>query len=724
MNRLGLRAALGIDGGQDKVGAWVAWRPEWRPLLALAEARGLLFAWIPLFLACGVTAWFAWPVEPGAGVYAGLAGAVMVAAALWRWGPERLQPLVIAAACIAVGALAAGIRAQSVAAPMLEFRYYGPVLGRVIEIDRSQNDALRLTLDRVVLDRVEPARTPARVRVSLQGVQEAGFSPGQVVMLTASLSAPEGAAEPGGFDFRRMAWFRGLGAVGYTRTPVLLWAEAEPGTQGINRLRSAMGAGMRAQMPSQAGAFAAGAMTGDRSGIDQDTVQALRDSNLSHLLAISGMNMAFLVGFTFGLIRYGVALIPPLALRLDSRKVAAVISLGVAGFYLLLSGANVATERAFIMVAVMLGAILLDRRALTLRSVAISAVVILLWQPESLSEPGFQMSYAATVALIAGFAALDGAVLRERLPRWVLPLFMLVLSSVLAGFATAPYAAAHFNRFTDYGLLANLLTVPMMSLVMASGAVAALLVPVGLAALPLWVMEQASAWILFVAHWIAGLQGAVTPIIAPGPWVLPLITVGGMWVVLAHGRLRLAGVVPVVLAFGLWTQASRPALLISADGALAGLTGAEGRALSAAKGAGFAAENWLQNDGDLATQDAAAARPGFTGPKGARRFDLGGVDGVILTGKAGIATVASACAAVQIVVLADTADSKVPGGCLLIDRAFLRNTGALALDVVDGAVRITPARGAARVWTRRGPVLPETAIRPAGPVLANAAPGQ
>ena len=721
MNRLVLPAAIGIWRGQDKVGGWGGLLARGKqPLLALAEVRGLLFLWIPLFLACGVALWFEWPSEPGPGIYAGLSVALLLALALWRWGPELAQPLVIATGCVVLGVLAAGLRAQGVAAPVLDFRYYGAVQGRVVEIDRSQNDAPRLTLDRVSLDRVAPDRTPKRVRISLQGVQEAGFSPGQVVILTASLSAPEGAAEPGGFDFRRMAWFDGLGAVGYTRTPVLLWQDAEPGAQWINRLREAMGAGMRAQMPSQAGAFAAGAMTGDRSGIDKDTVQALRDSNLSHLLAISGMNLAFLIGFTFGLIRYGVALIPTLALRVDSRKVAAVISLGVAGFYLLLSGANVATERAFIMVAVMLGAILLDRRALTLRSVAISGIIILLWQPESLAEPGFQMSFAATAALIAGFSALDGAVLRERLPRWVIPLFTLVLSSVLAGFSTAPYAAAHFNRFTDYGLLANLMTVPMMSLVMASGAVAALLVPLGLEGLPLWVMEQASRWILFVAHWIAGLEGAVTPIIAPGPWVMPVLTMGGMWIVLTRGRIRLLGVLPVLAALGLWSGAERPVLLISADGALAGLMGPEGRAMSAAKGAGFAAENWLQNDGDLATQEQAAARPGFSGPKGARRFELAGVRGVVLTGKPALAAVGPACRDVQIVVLAAVAEGPVPGGCLLIDRAFLRNSGSLALDVVDGALRITPARGAARVWAGKGEVLPETLVRPSGPVLARA----
>jgi len=686
-------------------------------LQALAEARGRLFPWVPVCLACGIGGWFALPFEPSGLVYLGLCLWLLAGAAVWVWGPDSARPVVMALLCLALGALAAGVRAQSIAAPVLDFRYYGPVQGRVVGIDRSQSDALRLTLDRVVLERTAPARTPARVRVSLQGERDEAVFPGQVVILTAHLSAPEGAAEPGGFDFRRMAFFDRLGAVGYTRTPVLLWAEAEPGTQIINRLRSRMAEGMRQAMPSQAGAFAAGAMTGDRSGINQDTVQALRDSNLAHLLAISGMNLAFLIGFSFGLIRYGLALVPPVAVRIDSRKVAAALSLGVAWFYLLLSGANVATERAFIMVAVMLGAILLDRRALTLRSVAIAAVLILLWQPESLAEPGFQMSFAATVALIAGFNLLDMAVMRERVGRWVIPLFTLVLSSVLAGAATAPYAAAHFNRFTDYGLLANLLTVPMMSLVMAAGAVAALAVPLGAEALPLWVMEQASRWILFVAHWVAGLEGAVTPIKAPGPLVVPLLTFGGIWAVLSRGRLRLAAAVPMVTALGLWALSDRPALLISSDGALAGLMGPEGRALSAAKGAGFAAENWLQNDGDLADQATAATRLGFSGPKGARDFALAGARGVILTGKGAAERAAEACRRFQIVVLAAEALTPRPDTCLLIDRVVLRQSGSLAITVQDGGLQVTPARWAARLWAGKAAILPAPRVPVPAPAV-------
>jgi competence protein ComEC len=689
------------------------------PLVALQSARGTLFPWIAILVACGIGGWFAVLTEPGPGSYALAAIMVVGGAAFAWWGADLGRPLALALAALAAGWLAAGIRAHVVQAPMLDFRYYGPVEGRIVHIDRSQSDALRLTLDQVVLREVAPDRTPGRVRVSLQNEQPwLDPLPGQVVILTASLAAPEGPVEPGGFDFRRMAYFDQLGAVGYTRKPVLLLEEPTDGALPIDRLRSHLTKGMLAHMDGQAGAFAAGAMTGDRSAITEDTVAALRDSSLAHLLAISGMNMAFLTGFVFALFRYGLALIPYVALRLNTKKVAAVVSLGVALFYLLLSGANVATERAFIMIAVFLGAVLLDRRALTLRSVAVAAVILLLAKPESLLNPGFQMSFAATIALIVGFAGLEGSIYRQRVPRWLMPVFTLVLSSVIGGFATAPYAAAHFNRFTDYGLLANLLTVPVMgAVIMPAGAVAALLAPLGLAWLPLWAMEQGARWILFVAHWIGGLEGSVTAIPAPGPWVLPLFTVGALWLILWRGRVQWVGVVPVLISLALWVAAERPLLLISGDGKLLGLDGPEGRALSAARGGGFAAENWLQNDGDLTEQKAAAARPGFSGPKGERWFDLAGVRAVALSGKGAAARLAEACAGADLVILAEDVESR-PDGCRLIDTRMLMATGPLAIRQDGEGLRIDRTKRAARLWSppARKATLPD--LSPSGAALA------
>ena len=178
----------------------------------------------------------------------------------------------------------------------------------------------------------------------------------------------------------------------------------------------------------------------------------------------------------------------------------------------------------------MLGAVLFDRRGLTHALGGVGGgglAAVAAGKPVG----------AGVSAVFCGHGGADRRVWRawtgrfcaKRLPRWLMPVFTLVLTSVLAGAATAPFAAATFNRFTDYGLLANLLTVPMMSLLMAAGAMAALLAPLGLSGPALWVMEQAGRWILFIAHWVAGLEGAVTPIVQPGPWVIPLVTLAGAW---------------------------------------------------------------------------------------------------------------------------------------------------------------------------------------------------
>ena len=670
------------------------------PLRFLAETPASLFPWVAVFLAAGIGFWFSLTVEPGLGFYCLAGFCLCVCIAVRLRGAEIYHTIAVAIGCTALGVLCAGLRGHLQASPMLDFRYYGPVEGRIVEIDRSQSDKLRLTLDQIVLERTSPARTPAKVRISLHGDQShLRPIPGMTIVMTAMLAAPEGPAEPGGFDFRRMAYFDRLGAVGYTRTPVLVIAEPVGDNQLVSRLRTYLSNAIMTAVPGDSGAFASGVMTGDQSGISRDTVQALRNSNLSHLLAISGMNMAFITGFVFALIRYGVALIPPLALRVNSKKVAAVFALAVAAFYLALSGSNVATQRAFITVVVMLGAVLMDRRALSLRTVAISAFVLLAWQPESLAEPGFQMSYAATVALIWGFGLFQNQIVREKIPRWTMPIFTLVLSSVIAGAATAPFAAAHFNRLTGYGLVANLLTVPVMgAVVMPAGAVAALLAPFGMAGVALWVMDMGSRWILWIAHWIASMDGAVTGVHAPPALFLPVLSIGALWVILFQGKARAWGAVPIAVAFLAWGVADRPAMLISGDAVLVGMLGAEGRAMSSAKGAGFSADSWLENDGDLAAQDIAAARAGFAGPRGARSFDLAGVKGIHLKGKAAMGLLTEACSKADFVVIAARVE-KVPAGCQVIDEGFLRKTGAIAVwDKPEGLV-MQPALNAKRLWT-------------------------
>ena len=668
------------------------------PGLALAMLQGRAFLAVPVGMGCGIGIWFGLPFEPGGREYLWAAVAMVGLAALplpqrWLAGRAALLGLV----CILLGFLACGLRVHIVAAPILAGESYGPVKGRIVEIDRSQTGALRLTLDQVWMARRAPEETPARIRLSLHGDQRwLQPEPGAVVMATAFLSPPRGPVEPGAFDFRRMAFFEGLGAVGYTRSPVLVWQEPAPDAERVGRMRSHLSAAIRAHVPGDAGAFAAGVLTGDRSGLSPEAVAALRDSSLAHLLAISGMNMAFLVAFVFGLLRYGIALVPPLALRVNSKKAAAVVSLGVAFFYLLLSGANVATERAFIMVAVVLVAVLLDRRAITLRSVAIAATILLAWQPEALLSPGFQMSFAATVALILGFEAMSRRMEPGRLPRGGQFVASLVLASVLGGVATAPFAAAHFNRFTDYGLLANLLTGPVMGLiVMPAGAMAAVMALLGLQALPLWVMEQGCLWILAVAHRVAAMEGAVTAIPAPPGAVLPILSLALCLLVLWQGRGRWVAVAGIGVALGIWSQGARPAVLIG-EGRHVGVMGPEGRALSAARGGGFLVTGWLENDGDLAGQKAAAARPGFREGAGGRVFDLGGGEvGLLVAGDA--VPPGDACLRHALIVLPEA--MPLVGDCLQVDDALLAGSGTLAISAGAGGLRIVAANADRRPWS-------------------------
>ncbi len=669
---------------------------------ALLGQRGHLFPWTPVFLAVGIGLYFALRVEPPAAVL-WCCGSVGVLVVLQHRAGPVLGPISAAMALVALGFALAGARAHRVEGPVLDFRYYGAVTGRVVQIDRSASDALRLTLDRVQLERMDPNEVPLRVRVSLHGTQ--GYldpRPGQVVMLTGHLSPPGGAVEPGGFDFRRHAWFLRLGAVGYTRNPVLLLEEAGDALP-VSRLRMWLSARVQAALPGERGAFAAAIMTGDRSGMGQDTLQALRDSNLAHLLAISGLHMGLLAGFVFAALRLVMLLHPHSRHHWPVKKLAAGGALLAAAGYLALSGGNVATERAFIMVAAALSALMLDRRALSLRSVAIAALVVLVLWPEALLGPGFQMSFAATTALVAVFERLSLWQRDHDLPRWLGPVLSVVVSSAVAGAATAPVGMAHFNQMAHYGLLANLTAVPVMGILVVPLAVlAALLLPFGLDWIALQVMALGLGWILGVAHTVAGWQGAVGHVVAPGPVVLPMIAFGGLLLCLWRGRARLAGLAPMAAAVLLWSQTERPPLLISDSGTLVGLMTESGRALSRPRGSGFVAGVWLENDGLGSSQPEAAELWPQPISNRVARADLGGVEILHLQGKRAARSVTD-CTSSQIVV--SSVDLDLPGGCRIFDPRQLRASGSVAVWTAETGARVVTDRDLSghRLWHGRAP---------------------
>ncbi|NIZ60784.1 competence protein [Sedimentitalea sp. CY04] len=658
----------------------------------LLSQRGHLFPWAPVFLGTGVRAYFALMTEPDIKVYAALVCVGSIGGLVGLRAHENTAVLGWAVMLVAAGFCLSGYRANHVAAAVLPYRYYGPIEGRIVAIDRSASDAVRLTLDRVRLRDMPREQTPERLRVSLHGPTDVPV-PGSQILTTGYLMPPQGPAEPGGFDFRRHAWFQRIGAVGYTRMPVLL-ADPSGGDLWLQRLRLQASAYIQARLPGETGGFAAALTTGDRSGISQDSLAALRGSNLAHLLAISGLHMGLLSGFVFACLRFILCLWPRIALRVVVKKVAAVGALIVAAGYLALSGGNVATERAFIMVAVVLGAVLLDRRAFSLRAVGLAAMIVLIHRPESLLSPGFQMSFAATTALVAVFSwTRDSGISLG--PSWLRGATAVVISSAVAGAATAPFGAAHFNTLSHYGLIANLASVPLMGVLVIPAAVLALcLAPLGAEMIGLSLMSWGLDWILMVAHWVTSLDGAQGRVAAPEPVVLPLISLGALFVILWQGWLRTLGVVPVILAFVLWAQVERPAVLISADGALVGKMTDEGRALSKPKGAGFAARIWLENDGDGTDQAAAAGR--WLGR--AKIARIGTHEVIHVIGKRAVEAYDS-CRDGEIIIT--TVNKDLTGGCLVFDPARLRDLGSLMI-TSEGVLVSARDLSGQRLWTGNG----------------------
>ncbi len=663
-------------------------------ITALQAQRGHRLPLAAFAYGTGIGVYFALPFEPNVWHLATLALVMLICAALGWWRRMDYGLLWTVFALLAAGVLIAALRTQSVAAPVLGWRYYGPVEGVIVKIDRSASHRPRVTLKDPRLLDIAPDKTPALVRLSFDP-KDLHFDlvSGQTIAATAFLSPPQGPTEPGGFDFQRHAWFLSIGAFGYSRAPPVLLDPAPKGFS-IARIRQALGAGLLDHMPAETAGVAMALAIGDRTEIAQDTLKALRASNLAHLLAISGLHVGLLTGTIFFASRLILSVCSGVAPRVSPKKAAACIALASATVYLLISGMSVATQRAYIMAVVMLCALLLDRRALTLRAVALAGFIILTLRPESLTGPGFQMSFAATIALVLAFRHLRQTRLGRR--SWAAPLIAVVVSSFVAGLATAPFSAAHFNMVGQYGLLANVLSVPVMGFwVMPCLICAAFLAPLDLHAVPLWGVHYGISWILWVAEFVAGLEGAERYFTAPPGFVLPLFTVGALWVVLWQGRLRWLGCVLSIAVLGLWSTAKRPELLIAESGRLLGLLTPDGRVLSRNRGERFVAQTWLAADGQGILQgELNEATIDWSD------MDIGPYRVSLLTQQPNLSDIARLCEQENLIVLAAEEDS-LPVPCSPLTPKILQRTGASAI-YKDGRVITARAQQGERPWVPKG----------------------
>ncbi|WP_237182300.1 ComEC/Rec2 family competence protein [Roseomonas marmotae] len=554
--------------------------------------------WLPVAMGIGILAYFSLRHEPDfPALWLALPLLASALSLVRRW------PLAAwAVAMLGMGALGFGIASWHVQRlpPRLDLPSKAVIAEGVVgSVDRLP-EGLRVTLTgpRLAAEGPELERS---IRLRLRKNDPLLPVPGDRLRVRALVREPAMPAFPGAWDFQRNAFLQGLGGSGFAIGMAERLGDPLPASP-FARLRGLVEGRIARQVPGGAGAVAAALLTGSQTAIPEDDMVAMRDSGLAHLLSVSGLHIAIVMGLSFGLVRFLLALSPWLALRCDGKVVAGPASLVVGLCYVLMTGAQVPMLRSFAMAALVTLGILLGRRALSLRTLAVAATAVMLMQPHAVMGPSFQMSFAAVLVLIAANEGAGPWMARWRSGKewWRKPgliLIGLVMTSLLAGLATTPYGLHHFGRLQLYGVIANGIAVPLTSiLVMPAGMAAMVLMPLGLESWALAPMGWGVEGILRVAHAVAGWPGAAL-LARPIPaWGLALTSLGMLWLCLWRGSWRLLGL-PMLLAGSLsagW--AAPPDILVSSDARLIAFRTSEAVYLQRATGASsLVRESWLRS---------------------------------------------------------------------------------------------------------------------------------
>lgn len=577
--------------------------------------------WTPVAFGCGAALYFALLREPQAWVGVtgvAVAGALLLAAN--RWSVTRAVTVVAVLVACALGGFAmAKLRTEGARAPIAGAEARPQRLeGWVVDIASPGAGGPRLLIAPSRIGDWAPAATPIRVRVTLRG----GYlpAPGEPISLLAVINTPPQPASPGSYDFARDAFFQSVGGVGFALGPVQTWYPPEQPprrlrtTMRINALRWALTRRIVDTLGIETGGLAAAMTTGHDAFIPKAQVDDLRAAGLAHIISISGLHMAIVGGFVFAIARFAIAAWPWLALRVPGKKLAAGLALGSVLAYLILSGAPPPAERSAVTAAVAFGAMLFDRQAISLHALALAALVVLFLQPEAVTQPGFQMSFAATAALVALAEVWPHPVKEINTPwpiRIVQGMWTWTLAgaaaSFVAGTATGPFAMQHFNRVSTWGLISNMVTEPISGFVMMPGlAIGAVLAPLGLGEWPLKVAGFAIQLMTRVAH-IAATAPYAQLNVASGPaWALPTAFLGLLWLCLWKGRLRWLGV-PFALAVNLAPRPPVPDVWADNAGAAVAVRSGAGAVLFRPDVKLFGAELWARRRG-LVPQETEAAR--------------------------------------------------------------------------------------------------------------------
>ena len=688
------------------------------PIMLIAglieEENDRWFLWVPVCFGAGIGFYFALPEEPA--VYTIIA--VLCFTLTLCFATRRIAffwTILIACLCATLGFANAKWRTFSVYQPTIERTGGFKLLqGWVEKTEARLPNGYRITLRPFAALRTKQPALPYRIRYTSRFDEVPAT--GSAVEVRLRLRAVPEPVMPGGFDFSRKAYYAGLGAVGFALAPAKLLIEAPAPPfdislrKKIDELRHGIEHRIRETIPGERGAVVIALITGERGRIPEETLQALRNSGLAHMLAISGLHMAIMAGSVFWLLRAGAAMFPALTLRYPIKKLAAILALLGGAFYLAISGGSIATQRAFLMMAIVFTAILLDRPALTLRNVALAACVILALFPESLLDVSFQMSFAAVTGLVAVYErtskrikpAASVQTVWRRLARkagWYVG--GIALTTLVAGIAVAPFAAFHFHKLAQFSLIANLLAMPPFGLVVMPSALAVLTsMPFGLEALPLQVMAWGIDQVIYVAKEVSSWPAATIRVATMPVASLLALTIGGLWLCLWRKPWRLVGLGIASIGLLMAGSTPRPDVLIGRDGKLLAVrTSADSLSVTGGNKASYSLEQWLRADGDPRDPVSVLKSGGFKCDELACIADVKGKTVAFVRHPAALD---EECARADIVVSQIPLGRPCPNARVTVDRFDLWADGAHALYLDGQSIRVetvAQSRGT-RPWSR------------------------
>ncbi|KXF77360.1 hypothetical protein ATN84_08170 [Paramesorhizobium deserti] len=579
-------------------------------LLSEEQEHGTYFLFLPVFAAIGAILYFSLPSEPRwQPLLSGLT--VLITIRILAHRRQLMAMALTFAIAVLAGMLTAKTETMRLSTPMLGGDITTRVTGRILAMEQNDKGGWRVTLE--VLSTVRPTLryAPDRIRVSARDLP-ASADIGSGLSGLVRLRAQSGPVRPANYDFAFHGYFNGIGANGFflgTPQSVAVSPPDEIGTRlmlWIANLRQGITESIASSLEGEKGAIAAALITGHREGISEETNEALRLSGLAHILSISGLHMALAGGLVMLVVRALIALFPGFAMRHPVKKYAAGAALLGSAFYLMLSGSAIAAQRSFIMLAVMLIAVMMDRAAITMRNLALAALIAIILVPHELLGPSFQMSFSATAALIAAFAWWTGRK-RSRYEQGLVPasaakgfVGKIVMSvgataatAVIAGTASGIFALYHFNNTAPLGLLGNVLAVPVISIcVMPFAVLSLLMMPLDLEWLPLQVMGTGIEMVKWVAREVAAISPNTNPGIMPIATLL-LWSAGLVLVIFLKTWLRAVSLLFFATGLILFIREGGPDLIISEDGRLVAMRIGDGAlAVNRSRPSRFTIENW------------------------------------------------------------------------------------------------------------------------------------